>query len=185
MTVHDNVISFGFAIPHASFTHPCGRLLVITRLCSLLQDIYALGGCNPVVSLDLSTGIFIASPIHLGFRLHVNKSYAALAATPGQLDAFTSSTRDALVIAFKGPLSLIRPSRETEVYIRSIFASAWPNAAQGARLIIFVITPFQFKVSHFTCMTSIPPWMDFIFPWSSHSYVTLFGRFQQARGMTT
>ena len=96
------------------------------------QDVYALGNCNPVVSLDPSTGIFTASPIHLGFRLHVNKSYTALAATPGQLDAFIASTREALAIAFKGPLTLgLDMPSETEVYIRSTFASAWPNATQG------------------------------------------------------
>ena len=82
--------------------------------------------------MDPSTGIFTTSPIHLGFRLYVNKSYSALAATPGQLDAFISSTREALAIAFKGPLTQgpNTPS-ETEVYIRSVFASAWPNATQG------------------------------------------------------
>ena len=106
------------------------------------QEVFALGGCNPVVSLDPSTGIFTASPLHLGFRLYINKSYAALAATPGLLDAFTSSTHDALGIAFNGPpivnLGLNTPSSETEVYIRSTFASAWPNASQGMFLILLV-----------------------------------------------
>ena len=33
--------------------------------------------------MDPLTGIFTASPKHLGFRLYINMSYAALTATPG------------------------------------------------------------------------------------------------------
>ena len=89
-----------------------------------------------MVSLNVSSGILTASPLHLGFRLYVNKSYATLAAAPGQLDAFTTSTREALTTVFQGRLSLTTATRATEVYIRSVFASAWPNAVQGMRLLL-------------------------------------------------
>ena len=105
-----------------------------------------------MVSLDPSTGIFTASPIHLGFRLHVNKSYSALAATPGQLDAFISSTRGALVIAFKGPitrdLDAVNAASETEVYIRSVLPSAWPNASQGTYFIYFLVSTLNSHIHY-------------------------------------
>ena len=90
-----------------------------------------------MVSFDPSTSIFTASPIHLGFRLHINKSYTALIATPGQLHAFIASTHDAIVTVFRGPSTeYLDIANATEVYIRDTFASAWPNAAQGMCLII-------------------------------------------------
>ena len=144
-----------------------------------------------MVSLDPSTGIFTASPIHLGFRLHVNKSYSALAATPGQLDAFISSTRGALAIAFKGPITLGRDavhaaSSETEVYIRSVLPSAWPNAAQGTYLLhifprAFIECPYSLSQIHiptvFTPCIASPPYplcpSDDCFAGKGTDYVTV------------
>ena len=92
---------------------------------------YALGNCNPVVSLDALSGVFSISSTRLGFRLYVNLSYAALADT-GQLNTFISSTRDAIAIAFRGPIGLNTDTPSlTKVYIRSMYASAWPNTTQG------------------------------------------------------
>ena len=60
---------------------PC--LLFRIPYIPLAQAIVALGNCNPSISMDPLTGIYTASPKHLGFRLYINMSYAALAATPG------------------------------------------------------------------------------------------------------
>ena len=98
------------------------------------QASIAHGDCNPVIARDPISHLFIASPTHLGFRLHVNTSFAALIAAPSRLDAFVSSTRNALSIAFQGPLNqdLSTPAEKTRVYIRgTAYASAWPDLSKG------------------------------------------------------
>lgn len=93
--------------------------------------------CNPVISYDSKTGSFTASPAHLGFRLHVNMSYSVLASVPGQIEAFISSTREALAIVFINdvPAGAVSISQQTTgVYIRSAYASAWPSPDNGESL---------------------------------------------------
>ena len=63
----------------------------------------------------------------------------ALTSTPGLLDSFASSTHNALVNAFTRPVTPgVNATSVTEIYIRTTFASAWPDATQGIRLIHMV-----------------------------------------------